>query len=104
VGKVDNHLVILSIALNLTPQQARILDFLMRRHLATSEDLMEVTNGYVQTAISRVKERLRGTGVKIDSRYNLGYSLSAESRQVIDEKLSAYRAAADGSVTKGIER
>jgi DNA-binding response OmpR family regulator len=94
---MEKRLTLLAVALDLAPLQARMLDHMMRNPISTIADLSAMTGGHVQTYVYRLRTRLRNTGIKIDSRYGVGYSLSAETRQVIATKLEEYLALASVS-------
>lgn len=89
---MEAELELLTVALDITPIQAKIIDTLLRKPLTRFEELSVITSGHVQAYIYRLRNRLRGTGITIDCRYRMGYSLGTTARQLISGKLTEYRA------------
>lgn len=79
----------LAAALELTPQQAQVLQLLFKLVVVNSDAIQTVTP-QAGVVMYRLRDRLAKSGVVIRSQYGVGYMLTEASRSIIAEQVTTF--------------
>jgi hypothetical protein len=80
------YYTMLAASLEITPQQAKIVQVFLDRVVVSADDLREIVP-HVSVAVHRLRERLHKVGVAVVSRYGIGYSLGENARELIQARI-----------------